>query len=151
MEKRVVATNRKARHRYHILEVYEAGLVLQGGEVKALREGHASLSEGFARFEEGELFLIGVHIGAYSHAGYTSHEPTRERKLLLNRRELRKLHKAAEVKGQTLVPLALCFREGWAKVELAVCVGKQLHDRRQAIAERETKRRLERTTRQRTI
>ena len=150
MEKRVVATNRKARHRYHILEAYEAGLVLQGGEVKALREGHASLSEGFARFEEGELFLVGVHIGAYSHAGYASHDPTRERKLLLNRRELHKLRKAAELKGQTLIPLSLYFREGWAKVELAVCVGKQLHDRRQAIAERETKRRLERTTRLRT-
>lgn len=147
MEKRVVATNRKARHQYHILDTYEAGLVLLGTEVKALREAKISLSDGYARFRDRELYLVSVHIGAYSHAGHEGHDNLRERKLLLSRRELGKLRKAAEIKGQTLIPLSIYFREGWAKVELAVCRGKQLHDKRRAIAERDLKRQVERATR----
>ena len=149
MEKRVVATNRKARHQYQILETYEAGLALLGTEVKALRETKVSLADGYARFHDRELYLVSVHIGDYSHAGHESHDNLRERKLLLNSRELRKLRKAAEIKGQTLIPLSIYFREGWAKVELAVCVGKQLPDKRRDIAERDLKRQLEREAKQR--
>ncbi len=144
MEKRVVATNRKARHQYHILETYEAGLALLGTEVKALREARVNLSDGYARFRDRELYLVSVHIGAYSHAGHESHDNLRERKLLLSRRELNKLRKAAVIKGQTLIPLSIYFREGWAKVDLAVCRGKQLHDKRRDIAERDLKRQVER-------
>jgi len=147
VEKRVIATNRKARHQYHILDTYEAGLALLGTEVKALREAKVSLSDGYARFREGELYLVSVHIGAYSHTGHEGHDPLRERKLLLNRRELSKLRKATKIKGQTLIPLSIYFREGWAKVELAVCRGKQLHDKRRDIAEREMKRQAERLAR----
>jgi len=148
MEKKIVATNRKARHTYHILDTYEAGLALQGTEVKAMREGKVNLIDGFARFTGRELFLFGVHIGSYSHAGYSDHAPVRDRKLLLNKRELGKLRKATDVKGQTLIPLSIYFKRGWAKVELAVCRGKQQHDKRRAIAERESKRELDRTKKQ---
>ena len=99
MEKRIVAANRKARHQYHILETYEAGLALLGTEVKALREARVNLSDGYARFRDRELYLVSVHIGAYSHAGDESHDNLRERKLLLSRRELNKLRKAAVIKG----------------------------------------------------
>ena len=146
MEKRVVATNRKARHQYHILDTYEAGLALLGTEVKALREAKVNLADGYARFRDRELYLISVHIGAYSHTGHEGHDNLRERKLLLNRRELGKLRKAAEIKGQTLIALSIYFREGWAKVELAICHGKQLHDKRRDIAERDMKRQMERAT-----
>ncbi len=149
MEKRIVATNRKARHQYHILETYEAGLVLVGTEVKALREAKVSLADGYARFRDQELYLVNVHIGAYSHTGHEGHESIRDRKLLLTHRELGKLRKAAEIKGQTLIPLSIYFREGWAKVELGVCRGKQLHDKRRDIAERDLKRQIERAARQR--
>ena len=144
MEKRIITTNRKARHQYHILETYEAGLSLLGTEVKALREAKANLSDGYAQFRGRELFLVSVHIGTYSHTGHGGHENLRERKLLLNRRELAKLRKAAEIKGQTLIPLSIYFREGWAKLELAVCRGKQLHDKRRDIADRDMKRQMER-------
>ncbi len=143
--RKIIGANRRARHEYHILDKYEAGLVLQGTEVKALREGKISLVEGYARFMGDELYLVNVHISPYSHAGGGGHTAMRERKLLLNRRELRKLRKAAEIKGQTLIPLSMYFRGGWAKVELAVCRGKQQHDKRQALAEREIKRQLDRT------
>ena len=116
---------------------------------KALREAKVNLADGYARFQDRELYLMSVHIGAYSHAGHESHEPLRERKLLLNRRELRKLFKSTEIKGQTLIPLSIYFREGWAKVDLGVCLGKQLHDKRRDIAERDLKRQIERETRRR--
>ncbi len=119
--------------------------MLQGTEVKALREGKVILTEGFARFMDDELYLLNVHINPYSHAGGSGHAALRERKLLLSRRELGKLRKAALIKGQTLIPLSIYFRSGWAKVELAVCRGKQQHDKRQALAERESKRQLART------
>ena len=149
MEKRIVATNRKARHQYHILETYEAGMALLGTEVKALREAKVSLADGYARFREKELYLVNVHIGVYSHTGHEGHESMRDRKLLLTHRELGKLRKAAEIKGQTLIPLSIYFHEGWAKVELGVCQGKQLHDKRRDIAERDLKRQIERAARQR--
>ncbi len=143
--RKIIGANRRARHEYHILDKYEAGLVLQGTEVKALREGKVTLTEGFARFNGSELYLVNVHINPYSHTGGSGHATLRERKLLLSRRELGKLRKAAQIKGQTLIPLSIYFRGGWAKVELAVCRGKQLHDKRRALAEREVKRQLDRT------
>ncbi|MFC1747153.1 SsrA-binding protein SmpB [Candidatus Neomarinimicrobiota bacterium] len=148
MEKKTVATNRKARHLYHILETYESGISLLGTEVKAIREGKVSLLEGYARFMDGDLYLMGVHIGDYSHAGHAGHVNVRDRKLLLNKRELGHLKKSFDVKGQTLIPLSIYFKRGWAKVDLAVCRGKQQHDKRRAIAERDVKRELTRTTRQ---
>lgn len=141
---RVIATNRKARHIYEILETFEAGLVLTGSEVKALRENQCALADGYARFMNNELYLDKVQIGHYSHAGHSSHAQVRERKLLLNRRELRKLQKATQVKGQTLIPLKIYFKDSWAKVQLAVCRGKQKHDKRQDIADRDSKRQLDR-------
>lgn len=143
--RKIIGANRRARHEYHILDKYEAGLVLQGTEVKALREGRVSLIEGFARFMGDELYLVNVHINPYSHTGGSGHAALRERKLLLGRRELSKLRKATQIKGQTLIPLSIYFRGGWAKVELAVCRGKQQHDKRQVVAERESKRQLART------
>ena len=144
MGKQLVASNRKARHLYHISETYEAGLVMLGTEVKALRESKVNLSDGYARFRDGELYLVSVHIGAYSHAGMGGHEPLRDRKLLLSRRELGKLRKATEIKGHTLVPLSMYFKGGWAKVELGVARGKQLHDKRRDMADRDSRRQLER-------
>lgn len=144
MPKQVVATHRKARHEYHILDTYEAGLVLTGTEVKALREHKVSLTEGYARFEGADLYMLSMNIGEYSHAGNAGHLGTRPRKLLLHRRELSKLRKAVDIKGQTLIPLSLYFRSGWAKVELAVVKGKQHRDKRRDIADREAKRQLDR-------
>ena len=144
-----MATNRKARHQFHIVETYEAGLVLLGTEVKALREGKVSLIDGYARFHASELYLLDIHIGAYSHASVADHDPLRERKLLLSRRELGKLRKAVDVKGQTLVPLSVYFKGGWAKVDLAIAVGKQLRDKRRDLADRDAKRQLERVMKSR--
>ncbi len=118
--------------------------MLTGSEVKALRENQCALVDGYARFMNNELYLDKVQIGHYSHAGHSSHEQVRERKLLLNRRELRKLQKATKVKGQTLIPLKLYFKDSWAKVQLAVCRGKQKHDKRQDIADRDSQRQLDR-------
>ena len=148
MGRKIVATNRKARHEYHILDTFEAGLVLVGTEVKALREGKVTLGDGYARFNDEGLYLVSVHVGAYSHTGHGGHETLRDRKLLLNRRELAKLRKASVIKGQTLIPLSVYFKNGWAKVELAVCRGKQQHDKRRTIADRENKRQLDRVKKQ---
>ena len=148
MGRKIVATNRKARHEYHILDTFEAGLVLVGTEVKALREGKVTLGDGYARFGDEGLYLVSVHVGAYSHAGHGGHENLRDRKLLLNRRELAKLRKASVIKGQTLIPLSIYFKGGWAKVELAVCRGKQQYDKRRTIADRENKRQLDRVKKQ---
>ena len=119
-------------------------MALQGSEVKALRENKASLAEGYARFRAGELYLVEVHIGQYSHTGSLDHEARRPRKLLLNRGELRRIRKAAQLKGQTLIPLSIYFKHGRAKLELALCKGKQRHDRRREIARRDMDRQLER-------
>ena len=144
MEKQIVATHRRARHDYHILDTFEAGLVLTGTEVKALRERKVTLAEGYARFEGRELFMVDINIGDYSHAGQRGHLNVHPRKLLLHHRELAKLKKAVATKGQSIIPLSLYFKSGWAKVELALVKGKQLHDKRRDIAERESKRLLDR-------
>jgi SsrA-binding protein len=138
--RKVVATNRKARHDYHILETYEAGLVLVGTEVKSLRAGRASLVDGFASLSDGEAWLEAVHISEYSQGTWTNHEPRRRRKLLLHRTEINKLHDATREKGFTLVPLSLYFSDGRAKVELALARGKKDYDKRQALKERQDKR-----------
>ena len=135
-----IAENRKAFHDYHILETFEAGIVLVGTEVKAIREGSANLRDSFARVEDGEIWLYNVHINPYTHRGYSSHEPTRKRKLLLHRREIRKLIGKTVEKGLTLVPTRLYFQNGHVKVGLALAKGKQAHDKRETIKRREADR-----------
>ena len=141
--RKVVAQNKKARHDYHIDDTYEAGLVLQGTEVKSLRAGRASLVDGFAEVENGEVFLHAVHIPTYTQGTWTNHEPRRRRKLLLNRREIDKIESKVREKGFTLIPLALYFKDGRAKVEIGIARGKKFYDKRQAIAERTARREAE--------
>jgi len=129
--RKVVARNRRATHDFEILERIEAGLVLAGSEVKSLREGKASIAESWARFDGGELWLIDAHIPEYRDAGYSQHDPKRRRKLLLHRRELRKLEQTTTRKGLTVVPLQVYFLRGRAKVELAVARGRKRHDKRE--------------------
>ncbi|MCW9706914.1 SsrA-binding protein SmpB [Fodinibius salsisoli] len=136
--------NRKARHEYHIEDTYEAGLVLQGTEVKSLRNGNASLSESFAHLHDGEVWLHDMYIKPYKQGSYTNHDERRKRKLLLNKREIREMDKAISQKGYTLIPLKLYFKKGYAKILLGIAKGKQQHDKRQDIKERDTKRELER-------
>ncbi|MBW7995813.1 MAG: SsrA-binding protein SmpB [Candidatus Glassbacteria bacterium] len=143
---RVVCRNRKARYRYHIIEEFEAGLVLTGTEVKSLRSGKASLPESYAQLRDGEVFLVGCHIDEYSQGNRNNHDPLRERKLLLSRREIGRLQTKVLERGLTLVPLSIYFRDGWAKVKIALARGKKLHDKREDLkrktAERETEREL---------
>jgi SsrA-binding protein len=139
-----IAQNRRARHDYHIDSTYEAGIVLTGTEVKSLRAGRATLTDGFATVDDGEVWLRGVHIPEYDLGTWTNHEPRRARKLLLRRDEIRKLSQRTQTKGLTLIPLALYFKDGYAKVELALASGRKSYDKRHAIAERESKRETER-------
>jgi SsrA-binding protein len=141
-EDKVIATNRKAFHNFSILERYEAGLVLRGTEVKALREASVNFKDAYASIDNGEAWLIGCYISPYHHGSDANHDPERRRKLLLHRREIgRLLGKVAE-RGLTLVPLRLYFKEGRAKVELGLARGKKLHDKRAAIRERDERREL---------
>src|SRR3954451_7343825 len=135
-----VAENRKAFHDYHLIETFEAGLVLLGTEVKAIREGQVNLRDSFARVEDGEVYLYNVHISPYSHRGYADHEPLRRRKLLLHKREIRKLIGKTVERGMTLVPTRLYFKEGRVKVALRVEKGKQAYDKRETIKKREADR-----------
>src|SRR5690606_14396135 len=128
--RKIAVRNRRARHEYHVLETLEAGLVLQGTEVKSLRDGRAKLQDAFARFDGGELWLQGMHISPYEQGNRFNHDPVRPRKLLLRRQEMRRLVGKVEQKGLTLVPLDVYFRRGIAKVTLALVRGKQLHDKR---------------------
>ena len=139
-----VARNPKATHDYHILETWESGIVLTGTEVKSLRNGKASIKEAYARLRNGEVFLEGMNITPYEQGNRYNHDPVRSRKLLLHRREIEKLIGAVEQKGLTLVPLELYFRNGRAKVVLALGRGKKTHDKRRSIAERDMRRELER-------
>jgi len=142
--RKVVATNRKARHDYFIEDVLEAGLVLTGTEVKSLRAGRATLTDGFASVNAGEAWLEAVHIPEYTQGTWTNHEPRRRRKLLLHREEIDRLDATVREKGLTIVPLALYFRDGKAKVELGVARGKRNYDKRQALRERQDKREADR-------
>ena len=137
---RPIAENRKARHDYHIIETWEAGIALVGTEVKAIREGRVNLRDSYARTEGGEVWMMNVHISPYSHRGYAEHVETRQRKLLLHRHEIRKLIGRVAEKGLTLVPLEMYFRKGRVKVRIALAKGKQTHDKRETIRRREVDR-----------
>ncbi len=141
--RKVVASNRKARHDYTILDTYEAGMALTGTEVKSLRAGRASLVDAFGHENNGEIFLHGMHIPEYTQGTWTNHEPRRVRKLLLHRGEIAKIDGKVRERGYTLVPLSLYFKDGKAKVEIGLARGKKTYDKRQALAERTAKREAE--------
>ena len=146
---RYVARNRRARHDYDILEVLECGIALKGAEVKSLRLGHASLQDAYARIDDGELWLLGAHLAPYEYAsGYGRFDPIRPRKLLLHRQQIDELAGRAAQKALTLVPLSLYFKDGLAKVELALARGRRLYDKRHAIAERDATREAQRVIRE---
>ncbi len=146
-KKKVIATNRRARFEYEILDRVEAGMVLVGPEVKSLREGKANLSEAYAFVRRGEMWLSGAHISPYAQASRDNPSPTRERKLLLHRREIERLASKIKERGLTLVPLQLYFKGGRAKVEIGLARGKRVHDKRQTIKTREADRELARMKR----
>ena len=128
-----ITVNRKARYDYHLRDRYEAGVVLQGTEVKAIRAGRLNLSDSYAQVTDGEVFLIDAHIGPYAHGNIANHEPKRKRKLLLNRREITKLERSIRSKGMTIVPTRAYFSKGKVKLEIAVALGKQIYDKRDKI------------------
>lgn len=143
----LVVSNRKAFHDYFIEETLEAGIVLAGTEVKSLREGRINLKDSFARVENGEVLLYNCHISPYSHGNISNHDPTRTRKLLLQRREIERLLGKAQQKGYTLVPLKIYFKRGWAKVEIGLAVGKKLYDKRQTESKKSAQREIEKAVR----
>jgi SsrA-binding protein len=144
---RTIATNRRARHNYEILETQEAGLVLRGTEVKALRGGLVNFKDAYATVRNGEMWLLGCHISPYSHGTDANHDPERDRKLLLHGREIARLEGKVAERGLTLVPLRLYFKKGRAKLELGLGRGKKLHDKRSALREREVRREMDRAAR----
>ena len=146
---KVIAQNRKATHDYYIEETYEAGMVLKGTEIKSIRAGRVNLKDSFARVEDGEVFLYGMHISPYEKGNRFNHDPERTRKLLLHKDEIRKLVGASREKGYALIPLKVYIRNGFAKVELALAKGKKLYDKREAMAKRDAQREIERAFRER--
>ena len=147
MSVQIVTTNRKARHDYHVMDTWEAGIVLKGTEVKSLRAGMANLKDSYARVEGGEVILYQFHISPYEKGSIYNHPPLRPRKLLLHKKEIRKLQGRVEEKGLTLVPLKVYFKDGKAKVELALARGKKFYDKRTDIAKRDADREMERVFR----
>ena len=145
----IICVNRQARHNYFIDEVYEAGLVLVGSEVKSLRDGKANLVDSYARIQKGEAFLVNVHISPYPGANQFNHEPTRMRKLLLHEREIERLTGKTKERGLTLIPLKLYFKNGRAKVELGLARGKKLYDKRETLKRKMAQREVERSLRSR--
>jgi len=145
----VVTVNRQAYHEYFVDETFEAGIALTGTEVKSIREGKVNLRGAYARIRDGEIWLEGVHIAIYEQGTYMNHDPLRPRKLLMHRREINRLVGKIQTKGLTLVPLKLYFKENRAKVELGLCRGKKLYDKREAIKERESQRELARVNKMR--
>jgi SsrA-binding protein len=141
---KIVCQNKKARHDFEIVETVEAGMVLQGTEVKSLREGRANLKDSYAKIKGEEIWLYDLHISPYPHASYNNHEPERTRKLLLHKREIRRLMGKTQEKGLTLVPLKIYFRKGKAKVELALARGKKAYDKRERIKQKEEAREMDR-------
>ena len=135
-----IADNRKARYDYHLFDTYEAGIVLLGTEVKAIREGRVNLKDSYGRVENGEVFLYNLHISPYSHGGYSAHEPLRKRKLLLNRAEIRKLIGKMVERGFTLVPVRMYFKNGRVKVAVSVAKGKKIYDKRETLRRRQVDR-----------
>ena len=148
---RDIAVNRRARHDYHVEETLEAGLVLASSEVKSLRDGKANLNDSYARLDRGEAWLMNLHISPYGPASQFGHEPTRTRKLLLHGREIERLLGKVKERGYTLVPLRLYFKNGRAKVEIALARGKKLHDKRDSIKEREARLDIDRATKARQV
>jgi SsrA-binding protein len=146
---KIVCQNRKARHDYLIVDEYEAGMVLMGTEVKSLRLGRANLKDSYASVRRGEVFLLNMHIGTYPHAAHSNHDPLRPRKLLLHKEEIKRLTGKIKEKGQSLIPLQVYFKDGKAKVTLALAKGKRKYDKRVALRKREEKRELERARRKR--
>jgi SsrA-binding protein len=146
--RKLIAENRRARHDFHILERVEAGIVLTGTEVKSLREGGGNLREAYAQLRGGEVFLVGANIAPYKQGNIANHEPLRDRKLLLHRREIEKLGSQVAERGMTLVPLSMYFSDGRVKLELGVARGKEHADRRHALAERDARRQIERALRE---
>ena len=147
--RKVIASNRRARHEYHIEDVVEAGLVLTGTEVKSLRAGRASLADGFAQVSDHEVWLHGVHIPEYTQGTWTNHEPRRTRKLLLHRKEIDRLASTTAERGLTLIPLSMYFKDGKVKVELALARGKRTYDKRQDLAKRDAVREMDRAMKRR--
>ncbi len=145
---KVITRNRKAYHSYFVDETYEAGLMLVGSEVKSLREGKVQLTDAYARFERNELWLVKAHISPYSHATHENHDPERARKLLMHRRELRRLMGKTQEAGFTLIPLSLYFKDSKVKVELGLCRGKKLYDKREELRRKSHARDIERARRQ---
>jgi SsrA-binding protein len=142
--RKVIASNRRARHDYAILDTYEAGIALTGTEVKSLRAGRASLVDAFGQEKDGEIYLYGMHIPEYAQGTWTNHEPRRPRKLLMHRLEIARLIGKLRESGLTLVPLSLYFSDGWAKVELGLARGKRSYDKRQDLAQRDANREINR-------
>jgi len=145
---KIVVSNRRARHDYHVLEKHEAGIVLRGTEVKSLRAGHIVLKDSYADIVGSELYLIGAHINPYEQGTAWNHEPERPRKLLMHKREIDRLGAQVAEKGLTLVPLSVYFKEGKAKVEIGLCRGKQTIDKRRTIQDREVKREMDRAVKE---
>ena len=140
MEVKTVATNRKARFEYQLLETYEAGLVLKGTEIKSIRRGQISLQEAYVRTDGKQAWLVGAHIAPYEHASAFQHDSDREKKLLLNKREIRELYDAVRIKGLTIIPVRVYLKGGRAKVEIAIAKGKKKYDKREAIKKRDFER-----------
>ncbi len=149
MSEKSVAVNRKASHDYHILQTYEAGLSLLGTEIKSIRQGHVSIREAYVRPQDNDLWLVGAHIGHYAPASRMNHEPTRPRRLLLHRKEIRELMREVQASGGTIIPLRLYLKNGRAKLEIALARGKKAYDKRHAIAKREAERAMQRAVRHR--
>lgn len=143
-QSRVITVNRRAYHEYHVLETFEAGIVLTGTEIKSIRQGKVSIADAFARIEDGEVYLYGSQIAPYAQGNVFNHQQDRVRKLLMNRAEIKRLTGKIKEKGLTLIPLKLYFKRAWVKVELGLCKGKQLHDKRESIKARESRREIER-------
>ncbi len=139
---RVIVSNRKARHEYHILDTLEAGIALRGTEVKSLRKGNANLQDAYALVKNGEIWLLGMHISPYEQGNINNHDPVRTRKLLLQKKEIRKLLAKVQEKGLTLVPLSVYFKGAYAKVELAIAQGKKSYDKRATLKERDARREI---------
>lgn len=147
MEEKTVSTNRKARFEYHILDTFEAGLVLKGTEIKSVRKGQISLQEAYVRTDGKQAWLVGAHVAPYEHAGIFQHDPDREKKLLLHKRQIRELYDAVRIKGLTIVPMRVYLKGSRAKLEIAIAKGKKQYDKREAIKKRDLSREEEHDTR----
>ncbi|MDY6856247.1 MAG: SsrA-binding protein SmpB [Thermodesulfobacteriota bacterium] len=147
LQQKVISRNKKALHNYFIDETYETGIVLKGSEIKSCREGKVNIKDGYAKIKNGELYLINTHISPYIHANQFNHDPLRERKLLLHKREIKRLIGKIQEKGMTLIPISMYLKNGKAKVELGLAKGKKLYDKRESIKRKTEKRELERSFR----